>query len=287
MNTRSPSPARHGLLIAAVLASFAGALLAEKFTTRYSGRPPENVPVTYEFNRDWPAGHDTTRITLRSDRKPGGTLFVTGRNLTGTATIKFPALGVLKGLAGDPKLMGLLGKVEVTGQFTATASHYSAGRDGAGEFVASDWLRKGTPPVIAVAVKSVTNWKGHERPKGAPKDWAPPHKFTYRVRLAVDISADRRTVEAAIDDVIVGFDPATSETAPATVTFRGTCTVEGAKLGLKDDDAGPIEIGFVIVGFTKYAATDKDAVKTEKEAVQPKMELPDLPALPSLPGMDE
>ena len=276
-----------GMLGAAVLAGLPAALAARKTPPTFKGRPPGGIPVAYDFVATRP-DYDTMRVTFRSACRSAGPLFVTGRNRKGSLTVKFPKAGALSVFSGDARLVEVMGGVETQGTFTAVATHYSADRTGAAGYVCGDWVRRDDQPAVRLDVASVTNWRGYEAPKEKGKAAKPRHTFTYRVTIKGALTIDRKTVPITAD-ALAGFDPAASDDEEATLTLRANVTVEGPKFGLTGDDAGPLNIGLVIVGFTTFKQSAKDLVKTSDEAKKPKLKL-DLDGrdgLGELEGLDE
>lgn len=275
------------LLSAALAAASCAAVRAQEAPAAGGG-----FVLTYYFDRrgffdrpDRPhPTHHTTLIALRSPRKPFP-LFATGINLDGKMTFTFADDKEMDVLADGSELTGTIEYGKTAGEFRAVADAYGPVLDRK-RLAGADLLAGGKPTPLTVQVRRVRNFSPVRGGRTLTGQFA-----RYNVKIdavlarcradapPADAGRDRYTpvrqvaLEAAgyvamTDGVLAAKDPA--DKAPGAVTISGRATFAGADLGLTGDDAGEIEVHFVCVGYTDYAAAAGAILKGRTPTLVPK-----------------
>lgn len=240
----------------------------------------ENVSYTFDpvdEQERWPTWPNCV-IGLRDGREdPSRTLrplFVTGRGLDGTLSVKFTNMGELEGFEG---LGELASAAETSGTGSAVMDTWAGGRPDAEDFVGSDWIAARDKPALLVKVTEITQWSAttDRRTSSGARE-------TFSARVSGEIHVARSRVEGDAPDQTIVYDTDKKvrfEGAKAEVAFfdlgivkerkisgmtvRGWPKVKGSDLGLTGADSGDVEVYFSITGYTDFGAESVGEIDIE------------------------
>lgn len=208
------------------------------------GRPPEGVPVAYDFRRP------LSMLTFRNPKKLRP-LYVCGASGEGDLTVKLAELKALGSFADTGQEMAdLLDAIVVKGSFAGRAYWFSACRFGAKDYTCADWVVTPKPPDIKVAVAEAYDWQPvKDRQGNLSKD-------TFDVKLKLVFRVGEASAAYSLPAVA-------SFTAPNGLRFSGGFTMRGADMKLTGDDAGEIAVTFSISGKTDFKSAMKGALEKD------------------------